>query len=219
MIAVPAALALALLGLPLLALLVRLPWSELPVQLASPVIVPALRLSLVCAVAATAVSLLLGVPLAWVLARTDLPGRRLLRALVTVPLTLPPVVGGVVVWRDSNHLSATYVRSLRDLVEQRVLPLVALSQVSLPAAPGGLLGGAEAGVDPGQPVRRVGGVGVGRDDDGTARGVDPGLPGPADPEPRLGDHAYAGRFGDPRRFVGAGVVDHDHAVGRALLGA
>ncbi len=39
--------------------------------------------------------MLLGVPLAWLLARADLPGRRLLRALVTVPLVLPPVVGGV----------------------------------------------------------------------------------------------------------------------------
>lgn len=41
------------------------------------------------------VCLILGVPLAWVLARTDFPGRRLVRALVTVPLVLPPVVGGV----------------------------------------------------------------------------------------------------------------------------
>jgi molybdate transport system permease protein len=37
----------------------------------------------------------LGVPLAWLLARVELPGRRLIRALVTVPLVLPPVVGGV----------------------------------------------------------------------------------------------------------------------------
>jgi molybdate transport system permease protein len=41
------------------------------------------------------VSLVLGVPLAWVLARAEFPGRRLVRALVTVPLVLPPVVGGV----------------------------------------------------------------------------------------------------------------------------
>jgi molybdate transport system permease protein len=41
------------------------------------------------------VCLFLGVPLAWVLARTSFPGRRLVRALVTVPLVLPPVVGGV----------------------------------------------------------------------------------------------------------------------------
>ncbi|GIM91765.1 hypothetical protein Ato02nite_035580 [Paractinoplanes toevensis] len=40
-------------------------------------------------------SLVLGVPLAWMLARTDFPGRRIVRALVTVPLVLPPVVGGV----------------------------------------------------------------------------------------------------------------------------
>ena len=38
--------------------------------------------------------------------------------------TCSPVVGGVVVWRDSNHLSATYVRSLRDAVEAQVAPLV-----------------------------------------------------------------------------------------------
>jgi molybdate transport system permease protein len=55
----------------------------------------ALRLSLLSATAATAVSLLLGVPLAWLLARTGFPGRRLIRALVTLPLVLPPVVGGV----------------------------------------------------------------------------------------------------------------------------
>ncbi len=55
----------------------------------------ALQLSLVSATAATAVSLVLGVPLAWLLARADFPGRGLVRALVTLPLVLPPVVGGV----------------------------------------------------------------------------------------------------------------------------
>ncbi len=55
----------------------------------------ALRLSLESASAATAASLVLGVPLAWVLARVRLPGIGALRALVTVPLVLPPVVGGV----------------------------------------------------------------------------------------------------------------------------
>jgi molybdate transport system permease protein len=43
----------------------------------------------------TGISLLIGVPLAWVLARTSFPGQRLLRALVALPLVLPPVVGGV----------------------------------------------------------------------------------------------------------------------------
>lgn len=90
-----AALALAFLVLPLVALLVRAPWSALPAQLTSPEVGAALRLSLVGATSATVVCLVLGVPLAWVLARSSLPGRRLLRALVTVPLVLPPVVGGV----------------------------------------------------------------------------------------------------------------------------
>jgi molybdate transport system permease protein len=91
----PAALGLAFLTLPLLALLVRTPWRSLPELVTGPGVGAALRLSLVCAVFATAVCLLLGIPLAWVLARGDFPGRRLVRALVTVPLVLPPVVGGV----------------------------------------------------------------------------------------------------------------------------
>lgn len=91
----PAGLALAFLVLPMVALLVRAPWSTLPEQLLSAEVGQALRLSLVCASSATAVCLVLGVPLAWVLARADFPGRRLVRAVVTVPLVLPPVVGGV----------------------------------------------------------------------------------------------------------------------------
>jgi molybdate transport system permease protein len=55
----------------------------------------ALWLSLLSATIATAVSIVLGVPLAWVLARSTAPGLGLLRALVTLPLVLPPVVGGV----------------------------------------------------------------------------------------------------------------------------
>lgn len=92
---VPALLGLALLVLPLFGLLVRTPWSALPQRLTAPGVLDALRLSLVAATAATALCLVLGVPLAWLLARTDLPGQRLVRALVTVPLVLPPVVGGV----------------------------------------------------------------------------------------------------------------------------
>ncbi|GAA3501410.1 ABC transporter permease [Streptomyces prasinosporus] len=91
----PALLGLAFLLVPLLALLLRAPWRSLPEQLTSPEVWQALRLSLVCATAATALSLLVGVPLAWLLARTDFPGRGLVRALVTLPLVLPPVVGGV----------------------------------------------------------------------------------------------------------------------------
>jgi len=92
---VPAALGLAALVLPLLGLVVRAPWSTLPSRLAAPGVLTALRLSLETATLATLVSVVLGVPLAWLLARVEFPGRRVVRALVTVPLVLPPVVGGV----------------------------------------------------------------------------------------------------------------------------
>ncbi|MDH6145884.1 MULTISPECIES: molybdate ABC transporter permease subunit [Kitasatospora] len=91
----PALLGLVFLVLPLAGLLIRAPWRALPRQLTSADVWEALKLSLICATSATAVCLLLGVPLAWLLARTEFPGRRLVRALVTVPLVLPPVVGGV----------------------------------------------------------------------------------------------------------------------------
>ncbi|MCP2357864.1 molybdate transport system permease protein [Nonomuraea thailandensis] len=95
MLVVPALAGLAFLVLPLAGLLVRAPWSTLPQRLAEPHVLEALRLSLVTATVATAACLLLGVPLAWLLARVEFPGRRVVRALVTVPLVLPPVVGGV----------------------------------------------------------------------------------------------------------------------------
>lgn len=95
MLLVPALLGAAFLVLPLAGLLIRAPWQTLPEQLASPEVGQALRLSLLSASLATVICLVLGVPLAWVLARTTFPGRRLLRALITVPLVLPPVVGGV----------------------------------------------------------------------------------------------------------------------------
>ncbi|MET8151351.1 ABC transporter permease [Actinoplanes sp. NPDC049668] len=92
---VPAGLGLAFLVLPLAGLLIRVPWATLPQRLAEPGVLTALRLSLQTATLATLLCLALGVPLAWLLARVDFPGRRLVRALVTVPLVLPPVVGGI----------------------------------------------------------------------------------------------------------------------------
>jgi molybdate transport system permease protein len=91
----PALLGVAFLVLPMAGLLVRAPWSTMGSRLTDPGVLAALWLSLSTSTAATAVSLVLGVPLAWLLARTDFPGRRLVRALVTVPLVMPPVVGGV----------------------------------------------------------------------------------------------------------------------------
>lgn len=95
LLGLPALIGLLLLLLPLGGLLVRAPWRGLPRLLAEPTVVQALRLSLLSAALATGLSLLLGVPVAWVLARLAFPGRRLLRALVTLPLVLPPVVGGL----------------------------------------------------------------------------------------------------------------------------
>jgi molybdate transport system permease protein len=90
----PAALTLAFLVLPLIALLQRAPWSSLGELLGEPLVTEALRLSLVSALAATGLSLVGGVPLAWMLARTEFPGRSLVRGVVLLPMVLPPVVGG-----------------------------------------------------------------------------------------------------------------------------
>jgi molybdate transport system permease protein len=92
---VPALVGALLLVVPLVGLLVRAPWGGLTQILGTEEVLDALWLSLFSATAAMLISLVLGVPLAWVLARSTMPGLRLLRALVTLPLVLPPVVGGV----------------------------------------------------------------------------------------------------------------------------
>lgn len=89
-----AAVALAYIALPFAALLQRVPWTSLGDQVGQPVVTDALRLSITTAFAATGISVLVGIPLAWVLARTNLPGRWAARALITLPMVLPPVVGG-----------------------------------------------------------------------------------------------------------------------------
>ena len=92
---VPAALAVAFLAVPLVAVAVRAPWHSLPWLVTAPASRTALRLSLECSTGALVLCIVVGVPLAWVLARVDFPGKSVLRALVLVPLVLPPVVGGV----------------------------------------------------------------------------------------------------------------------------
>lgn len=89
-----AAAGLAVFVLPLIGLLTRAPWGDLATVLAGDTVVDALRLSLVSSVGATAVSTLLGVPLAWVLARVEFRGKSVVRGLVLLPLVIPPVVGG-----------------------------------------------------------------------------------------------------------------------------
>jgi len=92
---VPALIAILFLLLPLAGLLIRAPWGRLGAALSGTDATQALTLSLWTATVSTAISMVIGVPLAWVLARSSFPGQRLLRALVTLPLVLPPVVGGV----------------------------------------------------------------------------------------------------------------------------
>jgi molybdate transport system permease protein len=95
---VPVAIAIvaaALFALPLLGLLWRAPWSSAWDVLGEDASLDALRLSLVTSLSATAVAIVLGVPLAWVQARVEYRGKRFVRALTILPMVLPPVVGGV----------------------------------------------------------------------------------------------------------------------------
>ncbi|GAA1112513.1 ABC transporter permease [Nocardiopsis metallicus] len=91
----PAVVGVLFLVLPFAGMLIRAPWTTMGARITDPDVLAALWLSLSTATVATVVSLILGVPLAWLLARTEFPGRRFVRALVTVPLVIPPVVGGV----------------------------------------------------------------------------------------------------------------------------
>ena len=92
---IPAALAVLFILVPLIGLLSNVSWATLPAALTSSDVLTALRLSMECSLLALGIALIIGVPLAYVLARTDLPARRLIRALVLLPLVLPPVVGGI----------------------------------------------------------------------------------------------------------------------------
>jgi molybdate transport system permease protein len=90
-----AVLAFAFLVLPLIGLIRQVSWGSVGHDLSEPQARAALRLSLVCSLWATALATVLGVPLAWVLARESFPAKSLVRALVLLPMVLPPVVGGV----------------------------------------------------------------------------------------------------------------------------
>ncbi|CAM5370827.1 ABC transporter permease [Streptomyces atroolivaceus] len=94
-LAVPALLAVVFLMLPLAGILARTSWGELGAHLTSPGTTQALKLSLLVSAWALGLSLVLGVPLAWLLARVDFPGKAFVRSLVLLPMVLPPTVGGV----------------------------------------------------------------------------------------------------------------------------
>jgi molybdate transport system permease protein len=91
---VPAGLGLALVVVPILGLLQRAPWSSLADRLTDDTVVDAIRVSLTVSVSAAAIATVLGLPLAWVLARSEGRVASVVRAAVLVPMVLPPVVGG-----------------------------------------------------------------------------------------------------------------------------
>ncbi len=92
---VPGALAAALLVIPLLTLVLDTPWGSFLDQLGTQAVRDALWLTALASAITVVACVLLGTPLAWLLARVDFPGRTVLRAAVAVPLVLPPVVAGV----------------------------------------------------------------------------------------------------------------------------
>lgn len=90
-----AAVAVAFFAVPLVGILDRANWSSLGGDITSPEALQALRVSLFTSLSATALSVVFGTPLAWLLARSAIPGRAFIRGLVLLPMVLPPVVGGV----------------------------------------------------------------------------------------------------------------------------
>jgi len=89
-----AVVGITVLALPLVGLVQRAPWTSLGDLLGRRPVLESLRVSLTVSLVAAGVVLVLGTPLAWVLARVEMPFRRLVRALVVLPMVLPPVVGG-----------------------------------------------------------------------------------------------------------------------------
>jgi molybdate transport system permease protein len=90
-----ASLGLGFLLIPMVTTIVRAPWGRLGSILTSEEVVTTLRLSIACSLAATMISAVVGVPLAWVLARSSFPGKRLVRGVVILPVVLPPVIAGL----------------------------------------------------------------------------------------------------------------------------
>jgi molybdate transport system permease protein len=95
LLVVPGVVAGLLLVIPLITLVADTPWGQLGDQLTSQAVRDALWLTALASALTVVFCLLLGTPLAWLLARVDFPGRSLVRAAVIVPLVLPPVVAGV----------------------------------------------------------------------------------------------------------------------------
>ena len=130
---VPAGIALAFLVLPLVALVTQVPWGQIGQIVVGNGVVQSLALSLGAGLAATVLSVVFGVPLAWVLARSaewNPVLRRLLRAFVTVPLVLPPVVGGIalVLLLGRTGLIGTFLRAWFGIQIPFTTPAVVISE-------------------------------------------------------------------------------------------
>ncbi|WP_155763977.1 ABC transporter permease [Mycobacterium asiaticum] len=91
----PAAIGTLFIGLPLVATAAKVDWPHFWALISSDASATALLLSLKTAAASTALCVLLGVPMALVLARSRLRPVRILRPMILLPLVLPPVVGGI----------------------------------------------------------------------------------------------------------------------------
>ena len=92
---VPAAAGAVFVLLPLVAMAAKVQWSQFFTLISSESSIAALKLSLQTSTASTVLCIVLGVPMAMVLARTSFPGQRVVRSLMLLPLVLPPVVGGI----------------------------------------------------------------------------------------------------------------------------
>ena len=90
-----ALLTIAFFALPFIGLVWRAPWSTAWSVLGKHDVRTALWLSIKCSLAATVLAVFFGVPVAWLLARVEFPGRSIVRALCTLSMVVPPVVGGV----------------------------------------------------------------------------------------------------------------------------
>ncbi|NNF63339.1 MAG: molybdate ABC transporter permease subunit [Acidimicrobiia bacterium] len=95
----PALVALAVIGavfflVPVVGIVAQVPWRSLPEIFRSDIVANAVRLSLIASVGAVTAATVIGLPLAWVLARVDFAFKPLVRGLVLLPMVLPPVVGG-----------------------------------------------------------------------------------------------------------------------------
>ena len=85
---------LAFVALPFLSLLLRISPRQLLARLGEPVVLDALRLSLLTSAIATALVIALGIPVAYLLATREFRGKRLIEVLIDLPMVLPPTVAG-----------------------------------------------------------------------------------------------------------------------------